>query len=105
MAEDLTDDEIINLSLELAKKGGERGRAIFYKFCFDMQDDHPEFVFNMMETVLPAMPEGDQKIILYCLNEYNRGRTLDLEKMANDEMRVRSSTISPIETTLLGETN
>ena len=102
MAQELTDDEIINLSLELAKQGGERGRAIFYKFCFGMQDDDPEFIANMMETVLPAMPEGDQKIILYCLTEYNRGRTLDLEKMANDEMSVRSSAIQPIEVDSLG---
>src|SRR5438045_2687334 len=102
MSESLTDEEIITLSLELAKRGGERGRAIFYKFCFDMQDEDPQFVADMMERDLPAMPKEDQNIIIYCLTEYNRGRTLNLETIANDEMRLRLNNVGPIETTALG---
>lgn len=86
MAAELTGQEVDDLALEIAKKGGKRGRSIFYKFCFEMQDEHPEFVMDIMERILPELPEQDRQIILYCLDEYNGGRTLDLRKMVTDEI-------------------
>lgn len=86
MAEDLTEEEVAKLALEMAKQGGKRGRSIFYKFCFEMEDEHPEFVLEMMETILPEMPEDDRRIILYCLDEYSAARKCDLRKAVTEEI-------------------
>jgi len=86
MPEEMTNDEIFDSALELCKQGGERGRAIFYNMCFMAEDDNPEFVKYIMETVLTKMPEKDREIVLYCLDEYARAKKIDLRKEVEGEL-------------------
>lgn len=86
MAEDMTDEEVVQIALGVAEKGGELGRAIFYKICL-MSEKKPEFVLHVMETELPKLPKGDRDIILYVLDEYSHARNLDLRKVAEDYLQ------------------
>jgi hypothetical protein len=57
--------EHLNQVLEEAKKGGQRGRAIFLRLVFiDPPIDLPDILFHM--------PEDDQEIIDLVLRELNR---------------------------------
>jgi hypothetical protein len=86
MAEELTIEEVNQIALGIARQGGKRGRAIFYRYCFEMQEEFPEFVAKIMEEVLPAMPEQDRKIILFCLDEWGKAGKVDIAKIASEEI-------------------
>jgi hypothetical protein len=84
---DLTDKEVTDIVLEIAKEGGQLGRAIFYKICFREQDRDPKYDMKIMETILPQMPEQDRKVILFCLDEFSDGKRLDLRKLVEDRIQ------------------